>query len=99
MRIIQLNSANSKPHWFNRYSKLSNFRKTEYTILYYETTIQLFQFLYQWLHLAKKSHHNLRYSNFYCYLCLKTSDNESNSQQSAEIDTVAKSLPHFLPLS
>ncbi|EXZ86055.1 hypothetical protein M069_5763 [Bacteroides fragilis str. B1 (UDC16-1)] len=24
-----------------------------------------------------------------------TSDNESNSQQSAEIETVAKSLPHF----
>lgn len=29
------------------------------------------------------------------YLCTKTSDNESNSQQNAEIDTVAKSLPHF----
>lgn len=46
--------------------------------------------------IGEKLHCNLRYSNFYCYLCPKTSDNESNSQQYAEIGTVAKSLPHFL---
>lgn len=30
-----------------------------------------------------------------CIFASKTSDNDSNSQQNVEINTVAKSLPHF----
>ena len=30
-----------------------------------------------------------------CIFAAKTSDNDSNSQQNVEIDTVAKLLPHF----
>lgn len=38
-------------------------------------------------------------SDFYCYFCTKTRDIDSNSQQSAEINTVANSLPLFYPFS
>lgn len=51
----------------------------------------------EYLKLYKKLHCNLRYFNFFCYFCPKTSDNESNSQQIAETDTVANSLPLFYP--
>ena len=41
----------------------------------------------------------LSVSDFYCYFCIKTSDIDSNSQQSAETSTVANSLPLFYPFS
>ncbi len=34
-------------------------------------------------------------SDFYYYFCIKTSDIDSNLQQSAETGTVANSLPLF----
>ena len=37
--------------------------------------------------------------DFYCYFCINTSDFDSNSQQSVEINTVANSLPLFYPFS